>query len=153
MALFTGIQHLCTFSIVAPLFYHVCQMFGRRRTPSARPFLLMFRIDRPIARISSSLVSFRVPRSGYFTVAKRSSSHGLISGEYGGCSRISHCQHRKRYVTAAVWLLSLSWRMIGFSATSVVAFSWVHVITTSSAKWKNHCDAPGSTQEMNLSML
>ena len=38
-------------------------MFGRRRTPSARPSLLMFCIDRPIARISSSLVLYRVPRS------------------------------------------------------------------------------------------
>ena len=31
-------------------------MFGRRRTSSARSSLLMFHIDRPIARISSSLV-------------------------------------------------------------------------------------------------
>ena len=53
MALFTGVQHLglCTFNIVAPLFITFCQMFGRRRTPSARPTLLMFRIDCPIARI------------------------------------------------------------------------------------------------------
>ena len=26
-----------------------CQMFGRRRKPSARPYLLMFRIDRPVS--------------------------------------------------------------------------------------------------------
>ena len=38
-------------------------MFGRRRTPSERPSLLMFRIDHPIARISSYLVLYRVPRS------------------------------------------------------------------------------------------
>ena len=30
-------------------------MFGRRRTPSARPSLLIFRIERPIARISHLL--------------------------------------------------------------------------------------------------
>ena len=30
---------------------------------------------------------------------------------------------------------------------------WVHVIMISSPKWKNHCEKPGTTQEMNLSML
>ena len=40
------------------LFFTFCQMLGRRRTPSAQPSLLMFRIDRPIARISLSLVLY-----------------------------------------------------------------------------------------------
>ena len=52
-------------------------MFGRSRTPSARPSLLMFHIDRPITRISSYLVFYLVPRSGSFTLVKRSQSHGL----------------------------------------------------------------------------
>ena len=30
---------------------------------------------------------------------------------------------------------------------------WVHAITISSPKWKNHCEEPGTTQEINLSML
>ena len=51
-------------------------MFGRRRTPSARPSLLKFRIDRPIVRISSSLILYRVPRSGSF-IMTRSWSHGF----------------------------------------------------------------------------
>ena len=41
MALFTGVQHLCTFNIATPLFITFCQMWGKRRTPSARPSLLM----------------------------------------------------------------------------------------------------------------
>ena len=45
-----------TFDIVAPLFTTFCQMFGSRRTPSARPYLLMFRIDRPIAHKLTSCV-------------------------------------------------------------------------------------------------
>ena len=53
------------------------QMFGRHRTPSAHPSLLMFPIDRPIARISSNLVMYWVSRSGTFTLAKRWQSHGL----------------------------------------------------------------------------
>ena len=64
MALFSGLQYSGIFSIVAPLFITFCQMFGRRCAPSARPSLLMFRTDHPIIRISSSLVLYRVPRSG-----------------------------------------------------------------------------------------
>ena len=64
------IQHLCTFNIVTLLFITFCKISGRRSTPSARPSLLMFRIDRPIARISSSLVLYRVPRSVSFTLAR-----------------------------------------------------------------------------------
>ena len=48
---------------------------------------------------------------------------GLISGEYSWCSRISHCQRRKRSVTtAAVWVLALSWRMMGFCTTKCRRF-------------------------------
>ena len=47
-----------------PLFTASLQMFGKRPTPSARPSLLTFRIDRPIARISSSLMLYRAPCSG-----------------------------------------------------------------------------------------
>ena len=38
------------------LFITICQTFGRHRTPLAHPSLLTFRMDRPIARISSSVV-------------------------------------------------------------------------------------------------
>ena len=48
MALFTEVQHLHAFIIVALLIHHFLPIFGRRRTTSARPSLLMFRIDRPI---------------------------------------------------------------------------------------------------------
>ena len=30
---------------------------------------------------------------------------------------------------------------------------WVHAITITSPTWKNHCEAPGTTQKMNLSVL
>ena len=53
-----------------PLFITFCKMFGKHRTTSARPSLLMFPIDCPIAWISSSLVLYFVPRSGSFTLAK-----------------------------------------------------------------------------------
>ena len=46
-----------------------------------------------------------------------------LSGEYGGCSRITHCQRRKRSMTAAgVRLLALLWRMMGFCTTKYRRF-------------------------------
>ena len=30
---------------------------------------------------------------------------------------------------------------------------WAHAISISSSKWKNHCEGPGATQDMNLHML
>ena len=63
-----------------PLFITFCQMFGRCCTPSAHPSLLMFCIDHPIAWISSSLVLYRVPRSGSFT-CKEIAIVWLISGD------------------------------------------------------------------------
>ena len=96
-------------------------MFGRRRTPSAPPYLLMFRLDRPIAGIRSSLVLYRLPCSVSLALWRR--HYRCISGEYGGCSRISHYQRRKTSVTAAaVWLIALSWRMMGFCTTKCRSF-------------------------------
>ena len=136
-----------------PLFITSCHIFWMCSTPSARPLLLMFHTDRIITQINSSLDLYRVLRSGTFTLAKKSWSHGLISVEYGGCSWISHCQRRKRSVSAAVWLLALSWKRWGSVPPSVVVCSWVHAITISSPKWRNHCEGPGTIQDINLSIL
>ena len=53
-----------------PLITTFCQMFGRRRTPSARPSLLI-RIDLPIARFKFISCDVPGPHSGSFTLAKR----------------------------------------------------------------------------------
>ena len=61
MALFTGVQHLCMYLQYSrpSLIYNLFQIFGRRHTPSVRPPVSMFRIDRPITRISSSFMLYR----------------------------------------------------------------------------------------------
>ena len=51
MALFKGVEHLYTFDIVTPLFINFCHIFERHCTPSARPSLLIFHIDHPIAHL------------------------------------------------------------------------------------------------------
>ena len=53
---------------------------------------------------------------------RRDRNHWFTWGDYGGCSRISHCQSRKRSVTAAVWLFALSWRIMGFCITKCRRF-------------------------------
>ena len=63
---------MCNSILSPPLSITFCQMFGSRLTPSARPSLLIFHIDCPIARISSPLALYRVPRSGMTCVTKRS---------------------------------------------------------------------------------
>ena len=124
MASFTTVRHLWTFNIVVPLIYHFCRMLGRRRTQSARPSLLVFRIYHPIARISSSLVFYRsiaLVLSLWRRVLNRKDS----SRKHGGWSRMSHSQRRKTSVTAtAVWHLALSWRMMGFCTTKCRRFPW-----------------------------
>ena len=102
MTLFIGALGLCTSNKIAPpLFITFCQMFRRRHAPSARPSLLMFRIDCHIARICSCLCC-----AGSLAVVlslwRRNLNCMNSSVNYGGCSRISHCQRRKRSVTAAV---------------------------------------------------
>ena len=71
-----GIQDSWIFNIVSPLFITLTNVW-KGRTLWGCPYLFMFHIDRPIARISSSLVLDRVPRSCSFTLAKRSYSNGL----------------------------------------------------------------------------
>ena len=58
MALLTEVQHLRTLRIVAHP-YHILPNVWKasRHTPSVRPFLLMFRIDRPIAHKFISCVA------------------------------------------------------------------------------------------------
>ena len=47
-----------------PLFITFCQMFGKRPYTNSASIFVAFHINRPLARISSSLVLYRVPRSG-----------------------------------------------------------------------------------------
>ena len=102
MALFTGTQHLCTFSIVAAFYlsaFAKCLegvVHHQRLHLYWRSVFTSYGMDKFMSCVAPG------PSSGSLTLAKRSQSHGFISGECGGCSRISHCQRRKRFVTAAV---------------------------------------------------
>ena len=129
IALFTVVQHVYTFNIVVPLFISFSQMCGRRRILSARISLLMFRTDRPIPRISSSIVLHRAPLSGSFFMTMQGVTPLLLP------------------------LISCAIGNGVFCNIHLTHSIWVHAMTISSPKWKNLCEAPGTTQEMNLSVL
>ena len=152
MALFTGVQHLCTFIIVAPSPFAKC--FEGVVHHQRLHLCWCFRIDRPIERISSSLVLYWVPRSGSFILAKRSNSMDSWENE-----RDSEVQNPPPFLMTMQGVTPL------LSRTSCAAGSgrfwnthrthpiWVHAITISSPKWKNYCEGLGTTQVMHLSML
>ena len=70
MILYTGMQHLYSFNIVTPLFITFCKIL-EGAVHHQRVLLLCVPFYRPIARISPSLVLYRVPRSGPFTLTKK----------------------------------------------------------------------------------
>ena len=121
--------------------------------PSARLSLLMFRFDSPIARISSSLVLYRVLRSDFHFGEEIVIV--LLSGE-----NYDTWWYRTPsfFVTMQGVTPLLSWiscaadngRFWNIHRTHPI---WVHAITIAPPKWKNNCEGPGITQEMNLSML
>ena len=110
MAIFTGIQHLCTFNKVAPTICHLLPKVWKASYTISMFIFVDVHTDCPVAWISLSLVLYQIPRSGSFTLAERSQSHGLTSEEYGGCYRISHYQRSKSN--------GVSWRMLGVNEVS-----------------------------------
>ena len=135
-----------------PLFIF-CQMFGRRRALSACPPLLMFRINRLIARQVHLLYCTGV-LAVVLSVWRRDRNH---MDSY----RVSTVDVPESPITSGArgpWQqacdsLYCHEEWWGSVPPSVVVFSWVHAITISSPKWKNHCEVPGTTQEINLSVL
>ena len=126
-------------------------MFGRRHTPSTRPYLLIFRIVGP--RISSSLVLSRILCSGSFNLEKTSQSHEFRRKRRHLMvqNSISLHENATSHTTVVMDLLRrCNMRFWNIHRTYPI---WVHVITISSPNWKTHCEGPGTAQEISLSVL
>ena len=105
-----GTNLICSFNMYAPPLSLLSNVGKASYTMRASIF-----VDVPYWPFYSTDKFFSCVVSGSFTLVKISQSHGLVLGEYGACFRVSHCQRRKRSVTAAaVWLLALSSGMMGF---------------------------------------
>ena len=63
---------VCTFNIVAPFIYLLLPNVWKASYTMRASILLMLYINYPITRIRSCLMFYRVPRSGSFTLVKRS---------------------------------------------------------------------------------
>ena len=114
MALFTRVQHLCTFKIVYLLIYHLFpNVWKEPYTISGSIF-----IDVPYwpPYSADKFISCVVPGPSewFFNFGEENVIARLVSCEYGECFRISHCQRRMRSVitAATAGLLTLLWRMM-----------------------------------------
>ena len=117
MTLFSGMQHLCTFNIVASLIYHLLPKVLKSYTISASTFL-----DVPYWQSYSTnkFISYVVPglSQWFFHFGKEILIAWTRIRWVQWMFQISHCQQRKSSVTVAmVWRLALSWKMIGFCTT------------------------------------
>ena len=154
MAFFIDVQHLCTFNTVASLIITFCQKFGRHRTPSVHPSLLMFRIDCPMAWISSSLVLYRV-LAVVLSLWQRDYNR-IDSGEnndtwlYRIPSFIMTMQGVASLLLSRTSCAASNGRFWNIHRTHPI---WIHANKISSSKGKNHCERRSTTQEMNLSVL
>ena len=115
---------------------YFCQMFGRRRTPSAHQYLLMFRIDRPRTRIISSHV-VPGPSQWFFHFGREIVIAGLIGWVRWMFQNLPFpCGSR------GPWKQQWYWASVPPIAA---VFSLVRANTTSSPKWKNHCEGSCTT--------
>ena len=144
MVSFTGLHYLCTFNKVTLLIYNILPNVWKCRTPSARPSLLMFRIDLPIARISSSLCctgSLAQILSLWRKDRDRMDSHRASTMDVSEFPIANSSRDPWQQRCDSLYCHEEWW---GSVPPSVVVFSWVHAITISSPKWKNHWQGPGT---------
>ena len=154
MGLFTRIQHLCIFNIVALLIYHLLpNVWKASYTISASifvdvPYWPPYSTDKFISCIlpDPSQWFFHFGKDIVIAWTHRVSVVDIEKSPIASRARDPWQQQRCDYLHCDKdWWDSVP--------PSVIVFSWVHAITISSPKWKNHCEGPATTQEMNLSML
>ena len=153
MHLFTGLQLLCVFIIVAPLFITFCQMFRSRRTHQC-VYLCWCSIFTTLKHGQVELSCCTGPRAMVLSLWRRDRNR-IDSEEYGDTwwYRTPSFFMTMQTVTPLMSRTSCtagSGRFWNIHRTHTI---WVHAITFSSTKWKNYCEGPGTTQEMNLSVL
>ena len=155
MASLTEVQYLCTFNIIVPLIYHFCHKYGMLSyTISASmfvhiPYWPSYRTDK--------LISCAVPGpSQWFfhfgediVIACTQEKTTALGG-----TEPHHSSWQSKESERCCCCGLLAPLAMGDSGTSTVLTRYgVHVITISPPKWKNHCEEPGTTHEMNLSVL
>ena len=134
MVLYTGVWCLCTFNIVSLLIYHLLLNLWKASTPTVHPSLLMFHTDHPTAWISWSLVLYRVPRSGSFTLAET-----VITWTHIGAQEV--CESSSSVTPCIV---------MKHDGVMYSPESWMNVVLQENEEVGSK--GPGTTQEMNLSI-
>ena len=147
MALLTGVQHLCIFSIYATL-SPFPNFWKALYTISASIFYVAYWPPHSRNKFISCVV--RVPRSGSFTW-RRDSNH-MDSGE----------NDETWWYRTTLFFMPMEVISPLLSRTSCTADNerflnihhthpiWVNAIMISSPKWKNHCEGSCTTKGMKL---
>ena len=109
-ALFIGVQHLCTFSIVASLIYHILPNVWKASYTISASILLRLRLDRPYNM--NKFISCVVPElSQFFHFGEEIVIAWIHIGWVGWVLWIFQnlpFPAAQEVLTAAVWLLALS---------------------------------------------
>ena len=108
----------------------------------------MFRIDRLLTRISSSLVLYRALVEVHSFWRRDGNGENENTWWYRTPSFFMAMQEVTPLMLSRTFWGAASGRFWKFLRSRPI---WVHAITISSPKWKNHCEGPGTTQDMNLS--
>ena len=149
MALFSGVQHLCTFNIVAPIIYHLLpNVWKASYNMSASIF-----VDVPYGPLSSM--------DKFTSCVAPGPSQWFCSFGKEVIIAWTHMDVQESPIASGTWgswlqqcdSLHFHEEWWGSVPPSAVIFSWVNVIMISSRKWKKHCKGPSTTEEVNLSML
>ena len=147
MDLFTGVQHLCAYSIVAPLFVSFVKclegvMHHQHVHLCWCSYWPPYSTDKFICCsgcLAVVLLLWRRDRN-------RMDSYRLRTVDVSESPIASAARRPWQQQCDSLYCYEEWW---GSVPPSVMVFSWVYAITISSPKWKNHCEGPGTTQEMN----
>ena len=135
MALFTRVQHLCTFNIVAPLIYHLFpNVWKTSYTISASIFIdVPYWPPRSMGKFISCVVAG--PSQWFFHFDEETVIAWTHIGSVWWMFQNLPLPAAQEVIdTAAVWLLALPWRMMGFCTTKYRRF----LLSASHNPWK-HC--------------
>ena len=110
MALFTKVQHLCTFSIIVPRYLSAFAKCLEGVVHHQRVNLCWCPVLTAIYHGLVHLLCWTGSLTVVLSLWRRDRIRMDSSGEFGGCSRIFHCQSCKSS-SAAMWLLAFPWRI------------------------------------------
>ena len=153
MALFTRVQHLCTFNIFAPFIYHLLPNVWKASYNISTSIIVDVPYWPPYSKDKFTSCVVLGLSQWFFHFGKEIIIAWTPIGWVWWMFQTLPLPVPKRSVKQQCDFLHCHEELWGSIPPSVVVFSWVHAIMICSLKWKNHCEGPSTTQDMKLSIL